>query len=593
MPLTKVPYSMLYSAPANAADFGLVGDGVADDTQAMQAFLNAACLIGAGVINEPKRIKITSPLVTVFGDNGVAIDFGGSTFLPTWTLTASQRVSTLVFEGGGTYRPNAVVSLRRFRVDGTNVPYYENTNASDLRGLSGVWVYYAGTVSIDEYEANDLFFGFGALIRFFNRSYITNVKFTNVGAKFNPTGDWTAEGDAAGDAVYLGDVIGKGVSVIDNIIASSYVSKYGRAGIVMEDLTNVTTEHVLHLRNGIFSRYQRTIHQEDRGKGRCVWEGGSAEGFSNGILNYGGIEKTCYFSVKNVTFNVNPPFAYGGTTGVQNFQNGGYSVLEGCQINYLSSVAERGPYVLRDCSVSLGSAAVTLVYSFRQQPFALYNCVIDATTGGYNTSNWQGFFAENCVFNGPASSVARPLQIIGNPLSGVYSPVLISNCRFNNSFCDFVNVTDRNQVQFSNNTFAFSGISTATVLGSGSNNTRITYTGCTFDAKNLWARIYGDGNVDSTFYACTFYNIQLQAINNGGATDKSDMFQAAACRFFYDDAYAPTAPIDTFSPFGGMQGCMFVDATTGQTIANPTNTGFFVTVGTGNLRVKSGGVTAI
>lgn len=40
MSLTKVSYSMITGAPANPLDFGAVGDGVADDTAAVQAVLN-------------------------------------------------------------------------------------------------------------------------------------------------------------------------------------------------------------------------------------------------------------------------------------------------------------------------------------------------------------------------------------------------------------------------------------------------------------------------------------------------------------------------------------------------------------------------
>ena len=40
MALTKVSYSMITGAPANPLDFGAVGDGIADDTAAVQAVLN-------------------------------------------------------------------------------------------------------------------------------------------------------------------------------------------------------------------------------------------------------------------------------------------------------------------------------------------------------------------------------------------------------------------------------------------------------------------------------------------------------------------------------------------------------------------------
>jgi hypothetical protein len=60
MSLTKVTYSMINGSPVNALDYGAVGDGIADDTAAIQAFFNA-CQNGRGYI--PAGIyKITSTL---------------------------------------------------------------------------------------------------------------------------------------------------------------------------------------------------------------------------------------------------------------------------------------------------------------------------------------------------------------------------------------------------------------------------------------------------------------------------------------------------------------------------------------------------
>ena len=41
MPLTKVTYSMIDGTPVNVLDFGAVGDGVADDTVAIQAAIDS------------------------------------------------------------------------------------------------------------------------------------------------------------------------------------------------------------------------------------------------------------------------------------------------------------------------------------------------------------------------------------------------------------------------------------------------------------------------------------------------------------------------------------------------------------------------
>jgi hypothetical protein len=68
MSLTKVTYSMVSNAPINLKDFGAVGDGVADDTAAVQAWLDAD---GSLKICPPGTYYIPSGVLTTKGDQKI------------------------------------------------------------------------------------------------------------------------------------------------------------------------------------------------------------------------------------------------------------------------------------------------------------------------------------------------------------------------------------------------------------------------------------------------------------------------------------------------------------------------------------------
>lgn len=85
MSLTKVSYSMINSAPISALDFGAVGNGVVDDTAAIQAALDYAGANGGGTVVLPMvgatgRYRTTSVLripsyVTLEGTNPLVFPF--------------------------------------------------------------------------------------------------------------------------------------------------------------------------------------------------------------------------------------------------------------------------------------------------------------------------------------------------------------------------------------------------------------------------------------------------------------------------------------------------------------------------------------
>lgn len=101
MSLTKATYSMIEGAPANVLDFGAVGDGVADDTAAIQAAIDS----GASQIYYPDGTYLVNGLELVSfqshisSEGGARINTSGTAY--TWTGT-TQYVTFNGLGFGGT-----------------------------------------------------------------------------------------------------------------------------------------------------------------------------------------------------------------------------------------------------------------------------------------------------------------------------------------------------------------------------------------------------------------------------------------------------------------------------------------------------------
>lgn len=69
MALTKVSYSMIDSAPKSVLDYGAVGDGVTDDTVAIQTAVTDLAINGGVLVFPYATYLITSQIILPFGNN--------------------------------------------------------------------------------------------------------------------------------------------------------------------------------------------------------------------------------------------------------------------------------------------------------------------------------------------------------------------------------------------------------------------------------------------------------------------------------------------------------------------------------------------
>jgi len=82
--LTKATYSLINGAPVNVLDYGAVGDGVANDTAAIQAAINAGAVSGAIVYFPAGTYKVTT---LTLPQQGSGIELMGTSFCGLTDLT--------------------------------------------------------------------------------------------------------------------------------------------------------------------------------------------------------------------------------------------------------------------------------------------------------------------------------------------------------------------------------------------------------------------------------------------------------------------------------------------------------------------------
>lgn len=125
MSLTKATYSMIKGAPANVLDFGAIGDGVADDTAAIQAAIDSVAT--GGTVYFPSGVYEVSSSILLDGVDGVCLRGDGFAShirakvfnsYPT-PIQATQGVITI---GGTTASSNIIIENLKIDAQGGSQP---------------------------------------------------------------------------------------------------------------------------------------------------------------------------------------------------------------------------------------------------------------------------------------------------------------------------------------------------------------------------------------------------------------------------------------------------------------------------------------
>lgn len=116
MSLTKVSYSLITGAPFNVFDYGATGDGTTDDANAIQAALNAANLVGGGMVFLPAGTYLIATSLTIYSNTRLS-GSGWSSIIkvsPLIDTFAGRAIKVQGADVGATYN----IILDNFQIDG-------------------------------------------------------------------------------------------------------------------------------------------------------------------------------------------------------------------------------------------------------------------------------------------------------------------------------------------------------------------------------------------------------------------------------------------------------------------------------------------
>lgn len=258
MSLTKVSYSMIQGASANVLDFGAAGDGLADDTAAVQAAVDS----GAAEVYFPSLCRVTTINVTsgvrLYGPGGLK-----KTAVRTDALlyiTASNvEIDGLQFvgAGAGSTISTTVDSDNAIQINGGSTPtqlfniIVKNCSIDGVAGF-GVRIDYASNVRV---ENNDISYcGYaGITLLSVVHGLINGNRISNINSSAGST-NWYGVSLTRNETQTLANSIRSTNCVVSNNIISN-VTKWTGIDIHAGYKCIVDSNQVYYCKNGMYAQY--------------------------------------------------------------------------------------------------------------------------------------------------------------------------------------------------------------------------------------------------------------------------------------------------------------------------------------------------
>ena len=538
---------------------------IEDNTDPLERFLKCCGDGYHGTAEANKKYKITRPIITTYSKS-VNIDFNGATIQPEWNIVSGTVDETIKYSSStGGFVENISVNISNVNFDLTKFTPVVSTTGENRKGIRGLTVVDAESINISNYKCKGAFYGSGLYLYNYRYATLDGIHLPDCGMKINPNGDDTGVYDAAGDGLYLGAIKGHGLTNISNIHASSQAGYFGRAGIAIEQFANDTLSHLVTLNNADFDGYHRILHQEDHGVSRIVWNNGSAKNFSNMLYNLDGKPDINYLDATNIKIEVNPDFAYGGTSGINNFQNFGDMYLNNCDIEYLVNVQERGNKFISGGTLKLNNAVVD--HAVSSKTHTLTNVKTTSTGGSlFYTAFNKGVNISGGSLNGVAGSLTNIIRSFNSAIN------INSGCKLQDCSLFGENTLPIGEAKnvISDSEITYTG-STTGVLFNGSYDSAYKLSNVKIKSNSARLELYGDGRTRYSIHDSELLNTGINAINTG-ATNVNGILKVRGCELYYSDKYGLTSPIS--NSFGSVYAVfsdnILFDATTAQNMAFPS-----------------------